>query len=369
MSRFYDIIVVGAGISGCTFASSFNKRFSDASILLVEYGRRLGGRSTTRKSRKNKNFIFDHGLPAISFSENISNDLFSIISPLIKSKKLIDITQDILVINEFGKIYHADSNEKVYRSLPFMINFCDAIISQSSNPKKINFLFQSLTKTIRRRNDLWELKINDKRLVNCKNLVISSSLIAHPRCLGILNINSLPLRDAVKEGNDKTIDSLLSIINKQEYIKRKNYIFYVSNSKTVSNFKYKYLQLYFSKAIRDDFNFERIIFQGQSDGSMIIVLHCFYINKFIGDNDNRIIESLMMIFCNQNKFLDLFMQAKLFDIMYWRASQPINNLVSKELQWSSISNIGFCGDWFDFEGCSRVEAAMNSSIRLSQLIS
>ena len=53
MHNFYDFIVIGAGISGCTFASSLNKRFPDASILVIEHGRRLGGRVTTRKSRKN----------------------------------------------------------------------------------------------------------------------------------------------------------------------------------------------------------------------------------------------------------------------------------------------------------------------------
>ena len=80
MNKNYDFIVIGAGISACTFASVLNKRFSDASILLVEHGRRIGGRATTRKSRKNKILEFDHGLPSISFSKHISKDLASLIS-------------------------------------------------------------------------------------------------------------------------------------------------------------------------------------------------------------------------------------------------------------------------------------------------
>jgi len=54
MTNIYDFIVIGAGISACTFASLLNKRSSDLSILLVEHGRRIGGRATTRKSRKIK---------------------------------------------------------------------------------------------------------------------------------------------------------------------------------------------------------------------------------------------------------------------------------------------------------------------------
>ena len=49
-----------------------------------------------------------------------------------------------------------------------------------------------------------------KKIIRSKNLIFSSSLIAHPRCLQILNIKSLPLRDAFILGEDKVVDSVLS---------------------------------------------------------------------------------------------------------------------------------------------------------------
>ena len=110
MENIYDFVVIGAGISACTFASFLNKRFPDASILLVEHGRKIGGRATTRKSRKNKILEFDHGLPSISFSKHISEDILKLISPLIKSDKLVDISNDILIINELGEIDNASTN-------------------------------------------------------------------------------------------------------------------------------------------------------------------------------------------------------------------------------------------------------------------
>ena len=206
MNKTYDFIVIGAGISACTFASVLNKRFSDASILLVEHGRRIGGRATTRISRKNKILEFDHGLPSISFSKHISQDLLTLISPLINSKKLVDISNDILIINEFGEMKYSSNNYKTYRSLPFMINFCEEIINQSINPKKISFLFQTLTKSFKRKNNCWEIKLNTETFVKSKYLILSSSLIAHPRCLQILNINSLPLRDALRHGEYAVLD-------------------------------------------------------------------------------------------------------------------------------------------------------------------
>ncbi len=368
MEDIYDFVVIGAGISACTFASSLNKRFSDASILLVEHGRRIGGRATTRKSRKNKILEFDHGIPSISFSKHISHDIRTLISPLINSKKLVDISNDILLIDESGVINNVLTNAKTYRSLPFMKNFCEGIINQSINPKKINFLFQTFVRSINRVNDLWELLVSNGSFIQSKNLILSSSLIAHPRCKKILKINSLPLRDAFILGKDQIVDSLLEETQNLTYIQRKIYILYVSNLVVVQSFNHQYLQILFSNVIREDLSFERIIFQRQLNGAMIIVLHCSDINNLVEINFDNIIKTLMSLFINHSIFLDLFLQARLIDKMDWRASQPLNHLISKELQWSSASKIGFCGDWFDFNCLTGVESAMSSSIRLAKLL-
>ncbi|MBW3041096.1 NAD(P)-binding protein [Prochlorococcus marinus] len=368
MNNVYDFVVIGAGISGCTFASCLNKRFSDASILLIEHGRKVGGRSTTRNSRKNTIFKFDHGLASISLSKNFSEDINKLIYPLIKSKKLINITKDILLINEIGEIHNLSTDKEIFRGYPFMINFCEGIIDQSFNRKNIHFLFQTLVKSFKRENDLWRILLNEEKVIRSKNLVLSSSLIAHPRCLKIFNVNSLPLRDAFIPGNDEMIDYLIEKASKIEYIKRKNYILYVSNPNKVKIFNQRYLQVFFSKSIRDNLNFEKLIFQKQIDDSMIIILHCSYHRTLLEMSHEKIIKYLIEIFDGKQKFIDLFIETKLIDKMDWRASQPINSLIPKELQWSSKSKIGFCGDWFDLGNCKGVELALKSSIRLAKLL-
>ena len=85
-------------------------------------------------------------------------------------------------------------------------------------------------------------------------------------------------------------------------------------------------------------------------------------------NTWNIIKSLTSLFINYQIFLDLFLQARLIDKMDWRASQPLNHLLPKELQWSSNSKIGFCGDWVDLNCSGGVESAMDSSIRLAKLL-
>ena len=97
----------------------------------------------------------------------------------------------------------------------------------------------------------------------------------------ILKINSLPLRDAFILGKDQLVDSLLEETQKLIYIERKIYVLYVSNVAVVQNFNHQYLQILFSNVIREDLTFERIIFQRQLNGSMIIVLQCSNINNLI----------------------------------------------------------------------------------------
>ncbi len=73
--------------------------------------------------------------------------------------------------------------------------------------------------------------------------------------------------------------------------------------------------------IREDFNFERIIFQRQSDSSMIILLYsCSQDNLLEIDS---VIKSLISLFVNYREFVDLFLHARHIENMDWRASQPM----------------------------------------------
>ena len=373
MNKRYDFVVIGSGISACLFASYLNYRNPNYSILIVEQGRRIGGRSTTRKSRSYQNLEFDHGLTSINLSNKISHELSRFILPLIEKNKLIDITKDIMVITQNGDIEQLINyqiiKEKIYRGFPYMNCICNGLIKQAPNPSKINFLFEKFIKSFRKVNNLWEIDLDSKNTIKSCNLIISSSLIAHPRCLEIMNVQNIPLRNAFSKGQDELIEDLLLETSKLEYLKRKNYILLIKKSLCVESFNYKYLQILFSQAIKEKFRYEKIVFQKQLDGSLIIVLHCSYFNNLIDINLRSIINDMTYIFRNHQNFLDLFLKAQQFDIMNWRASQPINNLVSQKLQLSLANNIGFCGDWFDVPGCSAVERAMNSSLNLVKLYS
>ena len=47
---FYDIAIIGGGISSCVFSSFHLKNGYQGRIAIIENGRNLGGRSSTRNS-------------------------------------------------------------------------------------------------------------------------------------------------------------------------------------------------------------------------------------------------------------------------------------------------------------------------------
>ena len=50
----YDLLIVGGGISACVFASNYLQNNITKKIALIEAGRGLGGRSSTRISKSFK---------------------------------------------------------------------------------------------------------------------------------------------------------------------------------------------------------------------------------------------------------------------------------------------------------------------------
>ena len=54
MNKTYDLLILGGGVSACIFVSSIISKGFKGKIVIIENGRDLGGRFTTRKSFKNK---------------------------------------------------------------------------------------------------------------------------------------------------------------------------------------------------------------------------------------------------------------------------------------------------------------------------
>jgi len=377
----YDLLIIGGGISACVFASRFLKNNITKKIALIEIGRGLGGRSSTRISTRFKGWKLNHGSPNFNIS-NIKNNLLlkRYIDELLENKYIKIDDSEIFFLNEdsnFETINKSEFSKGVnYLSSFYMSELSQNIIKLCNKRGKIDFYFETLIVDLKFNYNEWLLTSKNGDKFRSKYLICSTNLLLHKRSLNILNINHIPLRKAIPLNYDKKIDLLLKFLEEQTFIPRLTFLIYTNENYSYKDFYSKKQRYFYLKnKLENKYKFERIIFQMQDNNKLGIVVHsknADLINSYISAKDEEVFKQ--KIITNFNKlFEDNSVVHKLtFDekisIMKWRASQPSGLAVPLSLQFNRKYRIGFCGDWFEGDGFSRIEGSILSALILEKKI-
>ena len=377
----YDLLIIGGGISASVFASKYIQSNKTKKVALIEAGRGLGGRSSTRISNRFRGWELNHGAPNFNIFNNKNNLLLkSYIDELLENEFIkIDDSDSISLDEEsdLETIYKSEFNRGVnYVSKSSMGKLSQKIIEFNNLKGKIDFYFETLIVDLKFDNNEWTLKSKNGDKFKSKYLICSTNLLLHKRSLKILDINHIPLRKAIPINKDKKIDLILNILEKQTFIPRLTFLIYTNENYSYKDFYQKKNRYFFlKKNLENKYKFERIIFQRQDNQKLGIVVHTRnldFINSFINTNDEDLFKQKIFTYFNQlfegNSFVSKLICNEKISIMKWRASQPSGYPVPLSLQVSKKSRIGFCGDWFSGEGFGRIEGAILSALLLVQKI-
>jgi predicted NAD/FAD-dependent oxidoreductase len=373
----YDLLIIGGGISACVFASKFLKNNNSKKIGLVEVGRGLGGRSSTRISKRFKGWKLNHGAPNFNISKKKDNLLLkNYIDELIERKlikiddsELISLGDETQIENSIKSEFHCGNS---YIPSFSMSELSQNIINSNNLKGKIDLFFETLIVDLKFNNDEWILTSKNGDKFKSKYLICSTNLLLHKRSLKILNINQIPLRKAIPKNEDKKIDLLLNFLDKQSYIPRLTFLIYTDENYSYKDFySQKYRYFYLKKSLEKKYKFERVIFQLQENKKLGIVVHTkniSFINSYINGKGEdffkqKIFANFNKLFRNNTSVNQLTCNERI-SIMKWRASQPSGCAVPLSLQFSSKYRIGFCGDWFEGEGFARIEGSILSALIL-----
>ena len=376
---FYDIIIIGGGISACVFASKYLQKNISKKIALIEVGRRLGGRSSTRISKRFRGWKFNHGAPNFNISNSKDNlQLKNYIHELLENKFIKIDDSEFNSLGDESKFetikksefYSGDS----YLSSFSMSELAQKIIEFNNLRGKIDLFFETLIVDLNFNNDEWTLISKNGDIFKSKYLICSTNLLLHKRSLKILDINQIPLRKAIPKNKDKKIDLLLNFLDKQSFIPRLTFLIYTNENYSYKDFYYKkYRYFYLKKSLENKYKFERVIFQSQDNQKLGIVIHTKnidFINSYLNKKDEEYLKQ--NIYSNFNKLFkgnSSVNQLTCIDgisIMNWRASQPSGCAVPLSLQLNENYRIGFCGDWFEGEGFGRIEGSILSALMLEE---
>ena len=375
----YDLIIIGGGISACVFASKYLRNNTTKKIALIEIGRGLGGRSSTRISKRFKGWRLNHGAPNLNIC-NSKNDflLKSYINELLENKLIKIDDSEIVSLDEEANLETMINSEFncgiKYHSLFSMSQLSENIIELNNLRGNIDFYFETLIVDLEFDNDEWTLTSKDGDKFKSNYLVCSTNLLSHKRSLKILKVDQIPLRKAIPKNKDKKIDLLLNFLDKQSFIPRLTFLIYTNENYNFKDLYSKnYRCFYLKKSLENKYKIERVIFQSLDNNKLGIVIHTKnidFINSYIKTKDEnlfkqKIFSNFNRLFTNNASVNQLTCNEEI-SIMKWRASQPSGCAVPLSLQFSRKYRIGFCGDWFEGEGFARIEGSILSALKLEK---
>ena len=375
----YDLIIIGGGISACVFASQYLRNNTTKKIALIEVGRGLGGRSSTRISKRFKGWRLNHGAPNLNICNSKNDSLLKSYIDELLEKKLIKIDDsEIASLDEEANLENMKNSEFnngiTYHSLFSMSQLSENIIELNNLRGNIDFYFETLIFDLEFDNDEWTLTSKDGDKFKSNYLVCSTNLLSHKRSLKILKVDQIPLRKAIPKNKDKKIDMLLNFLDKQSFIPRLTFLIYTNENYNFKDlYSKKYRCFYLKKSLENKYKIERVIFQSLDKNKLGIVLHTKnldFITSYINTKDEnlfkqKIFSNFNRLFSNNASVNQLTCNEEI-SIMKWRASQPSGCAVPLSLQFSRKYRIGFCGDWFEGEGFARIEGSILSALKLEK---
>ncbi len=377
----YDLLIIGGGISACVFASKYLKNNITKKVALIEAGRGLGGRSSTRISKRFKGWKLNHGSPNFNISKSNNNLLLkNYIDELIENKFIKIDDSELFFINEASNIETKKKSEFFcgvnYLSLDSMSQLSQKIIDSNKLKGKIDFFFETLIIDLKFDYKEWVIRSKNGDIFKSKYLICSTNLLLHKRSLKILNTTQIPLRKAIPINNDKKIDLLLNFLDQQSFIPRLTFLIYTNKNYSYKDFYSKKQRYFYLKNnLENKYKFERIIFQLQGNNKLGIVVHSKnieFINSYMNAKDEEVFKKIIITNFNElfkdNSLVNKLSFDEKISIMKWRASQPSGIAVPLSLQFSRKYRIGFCGDWFEGEGFGRIEGSILSALLLEKKI-
>ena len=298
-----DFCIVGSGIAGSTIANLLSKKYS---VEIFDKARGPGGRASNRRYKKD--LSFDHGLQYISPK---SKEFDAFILDL-ENKKILKKWQG----------NHLDFTFEKKDEVPKYIG----VKSNNAIPKflirNIKANFQSQVTNIKFNNNCWEITINNKEIINFKNLILTCP---YPQ---FINLGSKYLPKKIIKSKIKMIPNITVMLSYKNYSKI-----------NINSIKFNNDILAWAAYENSKERFK--------SNEMLLTLQCTekYSKKIINlykKNKEVYTKEITREFKNLTgfKYKDLIFK----NIHGWRFAynEKKNNY---KYFWSKKFNLGACGDW------------------------
>ena len=301
-----------------------------------------------------------------------------LLAPLRSKGILQQNTRPVLSLDAGAGLSTATSSEACpdggwWHGIPCMASICEALLDGAES-LQLSCQFETRVRWLKRCNDHWLLENEDRSWsLRAQRLVLSGTLLAHPRSLKMLAWDDVPLRSAVAEGIDDELDSVLQQLEHSRAEVRWNLM--VDLGTIDLHGEHLPAQIWLNDAAKARWRVERLVLQPQVDGHWGLVVHGLDSGvaitpqsqtHLLAQEQKRLVSLLPELLEALPALSATLHQAKPLGVMRWGASRPINQPLKPELQWCPASAVGFCGDWIEGPGFGTAEGAIGSGIALAE---
>ncbi|MEX0588052.1 MAG: NAD(P)-binding protein [Cyanobium sp.] len=383
-----SIAVIGAGVAGCAFVARIRQLGFGGQISLWETGRGPGGRASTRRSRHDQHLRIDHGAPLLNLTAETDPLL---LKPLVAGGWIEPWPGVIAQQQGESTLRHGQVDGlglgRLYRGQGGMDNLCRGLLSLAGDGCDAHY--GTLVRHLGREAGLWHLFGRERQLLGQADLlVLSSTLLAHPRSRMIFSWEEVPLQVAAAPLGDLQLEHALAVIAGIRSEARSNLLVVLEPGAAAPWRNLPFSLLHFDAAAQQCWGLRRITIQPLADGRCAVVAHStqafaadhldvYGTNSAVaqmlqlppdGGREDTVIAALTtaleQVMASWLPGLDL--AGAECQLMRWGAAFPLAPGLPSELMFCPVSGVGFCGDFIAGAGFGRIEGALRSGEQLAQ---
>jgi predicted NAD/FAD-dependent oxidoreductase len=384
--RLCDLGIIGAGPAGCALAAALRLRGWGGTITLLEIGRGPGGRAATRRSRSDPALAINHGAPLFNIRSAPEPCL---LEPLRRGGWIEPFTGAIHSLDGSGDLGPAIndgfSSGRLWQGRGGMEQVCRGLLDLAQGQAGHTELRGGcLVRQLQPQPDCWTLTDPDGQpLLHCRWLVVSGTLLAHPRCQRVFGWGDVPLRSAAAKHNDPQLLEACGALAACGSQASSNLLLTLPAAAAEAWRQQPWRLLQFTPAAQARWGLRRVSLQPQGDQRLAVVAEssATFAERHLDVYGSRssagqllgaapeagaeaaVLEQLAQAL---GEALQLPTATGDRQLMRWGAAFPQGPGLEPHLQLCPASRIGFCGDAVAGDGFGRVEGALRSAEALAE---
>jgi predicted NAD/FAD-dependent oxidoreductase len=389
-----SLAVIGAGVSGCALIARLRQLRYRGPIDLWETGRGPGGRASTRRSRRDSGLQIDHGAPLLNIGTTPPPAL---LEPLLAHGHLVPWSGRIARLQGESRLQLDGSDAltegELFRGHGGMDRIGAGLLTlaREAGTPSVRTHFSTLVRALRSGpQGRWQLLDPAGTLLGESDwLVLSSTLLAHPRTGSLFGWPTVPLKEAAESLGDLQLDHALTTIAGIRSEARSNLLVVLDPTAALPWLTLPFRLLSFDAAAQQRWGLRRVSIQPLADQRCAVVAHST--NAFAADHldvygsQSAIATQLQLppdsgredtVIKALTELLDEAMTPFLGSpsglqdadrqLMRWGAAFPVAPGLPLELTVCPDSKVGFCGDYVNGAGFGRIEGALRSAEMLAE---